>query len=378
LVNNDLARRQVSANIIWITTKEKMAKIEAEERKREQEAAARIEAERQRKLAEQEKKKQLEPLEIAYIPLDFAKADEIKTHIVLSDRGTISTNERTNTIILKDISEVIDEAKKTVRQFDTPVKQIMIEARIVEAGTNFRRELGVKWAFGDEAGVNAQRRSNAGVSFGIPTDATTYTTGNDSLVGGTFSSNAPPDWTPNLGFTVGYFTGSALGAITVNAEIALAEAEGRAKIISAPKILASTGETAEIRRGTETRTQVAENVAAEPFKADLSLTVTPDVSFNNFVTMHVEVTDDVPIGVNAKTTKFFKTDLMIKSGETVVIGGIYTETTSKDDGGVPWLKSIPGLGWLFKAQIEVRDRAELLIFLTPTVVSTAKEGRSSL
>ena len=135
-------RYRFEENIIWITTPEKMATIEAEERKREQEAAARIEAERQRKVAEQEKKKQLEPLITEFIPLDFATADEIKQHIALSDRGTISTDVRTNTIIIKDIAEVIEEAKKTVKHCDTPVKQIMSEARIVEAGTSFTRELG--------------------------------------------------------------------------------------------------------------------------------------------------------------------------------------------------------------------------------------------
>ena len=378
LVNNDLARRQVSPNIIWITTKEKMSKIEAEERKREQEAAARIEAERQRKMAEQEKKKQLEPLITEFIPLDFATADEIKQHIALSDRGTLSTDVRTNTIIIKDISEVIEEAKKTVKQFDTPVKQIMIEARIVEAGTNFTRELGVRWGIGEAPGVNAQRRSNTGVAFGIPTDSTTYTTGMDSLVGGTFSSNAPTEWTPNLGFSIGYLTSTTLGSITVNAEIALAETEGKIKIISAPKVIASNGESAKIGRGSEFYLPPAENVEPKEVTAELSLEVTPTVSFNDFVTMEVAVKDEQQTSATSKTTKNVTTKLMIKSGETIVIGGIYTEQSAEDESGIPWLRSIPGLGWLFKAQIETTQRAELLIFLTPTVVTAAGKDQASL
>ena len=378
LVNNDLAKRQVSPNIIWITTKEKMSKIEAEEKKREQEALARIEAERKRKLEEQEKRKQLEPLVTEFIPLDFATADEIKQHIALSDRGTISTDVRTNTIIIKDIAEVIEEAKKTVEQFDTPVKQIMIEARIVEAGTTFRRELGVRWGFGDAVGVNAQRRSNTGVSFGIPTDATSYTMGMDSLVGGTFSSNAPADWAPNLGFSVGYLTSSMLGTITVNAEIALAETEGKVKIISAPKVIASNGESAKIGRGSEFYLPPAENVEPKEVTAELSLEVTPTVSFNDFVTMEVAVKDEQQTSASSKTTKNVTTKLMIKSGETIVIGGIYTEQSAEDESGIPWLRSIPGLGWLFKAKLETSQRAELLIFLTPTVISTAGKERASL
>ena len=379
LVNNDLARRQVSANIIWITTKEKMAKIEAEERKREQEAVARIEAERQRRLAEQEKKKQLEPLKTAYIPLDFADAEEVKTHIVPSDRGSLSVDSRTNTIIIKDIGENIEEAKRTVKQFDTPVKQIMIEARIVEAGTNFTRELGIRWGIpGTAPGVNAQRRSNSGVSFGVPTDATTFSTGMDSLVGGAFSSNAPTDWQPNLGFSIGYLTSSTLGAITINAEIALAETEGRVKIISAPKVIASNGVAATIGRGSEFYLEAAENVEPKEITAELSLEVTPKVSFNDFVTMDVTVKDEQQSGPRSKTTKNVATTLMIKSGETIVIGGIYTEQSSEDESGIPYLRSIPGLGWLFKAKREVSQRAELLIFLTPTVVSTGGDAKASL
>jgi type IV pilus assembly protein PilQ len=378
LVNNDLAKRRYPPNIIWITTKDKMMKIEADERKRQQEAEARIEAERKRKLEEQEKKKQLEPLITEFIPLDFANADEIKQHIVLSDRGTISTDARTNTIIIKDISENIEEAKKTVKQFDTPVKQIMIEARIVDAATNFTRELGVRWGIpGTAPGVNAQRRSTTGVAFGVPTDATTYTTGMDSLVGGTFSSNAPTDWTPNLGFSIGYLTSSTLGAITINAEIALAETEGKAKIISAPKVIASNGESATIARGSTFYLEAAENVEPKEVTAQLSLEVTPTVSYNNFVTMEVTVKDEQE-QFRGKTGKDLSTKLMIKSGETIVIGGIYTETSAEDESGIPYLRSVPLLGWLFKAKLETRDRTELLIFLTPTVVSTGGNAKASL
>ncbi|MGD8984363.1 MAG: AMIN domain-containing protein, partial [Desulfobacteraceae bacterium] len=378
LVNNDLDKRRYPPNIIWITTKEKMMKIEAEERKRQQEAEARIEADRKRKLEEQEKKKQLEPLITEFIPLDFANADEIKQHIVLSDRGTISTDARTNTIIIKDISENIEEAKKTVKQFDTPVKQIMIEARIVDASTNFTQELGVRWGIpGTAPGVNAQRRSNTGVTFGIPTDATSYTTGMDSLRGGTFSSNAPTDWTPNLGFSIGYLTSSTLGAITINAEIALAETEGKAKIISAPKVIASNGESATIARGSTFYLEAAENVEPKEVTAQLSLEVTPTVSYNNFVTMEVTVKDEQE-QFRGKTGKDLSTKLMIKSGETIVIGGIYTETSAEDESGIPYLRSVPFLGWLFKAKLETRDRTELLIFLTPTVVSTGGDAKASL
>jgi len=377
LVNNDLAKRRVGRNIIWITTKDKMAKLEAEERKKQQEYEQRIEAERKRKLEEQEKKKQLAPLVTEFIPVDFAMADEIKQHIVITDRGSVSVDARTNTIIIKDIAENIEEAKKVVKQFDTPVKQIMIEARIVDASTNFTQELGVRWGLGEADGVNAQRRDNTGVSFGIPTDATTYSTGMDHLVGGTFTTNAPTDWTPNLGLSVGYITSSLLGAVTINAEIALAETEGKLKVISAPKVIASNGESATIARGTTFYLEAAENVEPKEVTAQLSLQVTPTVSYNNYVTLDVTVKDEQE-QFRGKTGKDLTTKLMIKSGETIVIGGIYTETVSSDESGIPYLRSVPILGWLFKAQLESREKTELLIFLTPTVVSTGGEAKAAL
>jgi type IV pilus assembly protein PilQ len=378
LVNNDLAKRYYPPNIIWITTKDKMSRIEAEEEKRRHEAEARIEAERKRKLEDQEKKKQLEPLITEFIPLDFATAEEIKPHIVLSDRGTISVDARTNTIIMKDIAENIEEAKKTVKQFDTPVKQIMIEARIVDASTNFSRDLGVRWGIpGEVEGVNAQRKKTTGVPFGIPTDATTYTTGMDSLIGGTFSSNAPTDWNSNLGLSIGYLTSSTLGAVTINAQIALAETEGRAKIISAPKVIASNGESATIARGSTFYLEAAENVEPKEVTAQLSLEVTPTVSYNNYVTMQVTVKDEQE-QARGKTGKDLSTKLMVKSGETIVIGGIYTEVTAEDENGIPYLRSVPVLGWLFKATTKTQDRTELLIFLTPTVVSTGGNAKASL
>jgi type IV pilus assembly protein PilQ len=168
-----------------------------------------------------------------------------------------------------------------------------------------------------------------------------------------------------------------LGAITINAEIALAETEGKAKIISAPKVIASNGESATIARGSTFYLEAAENVEPKEVTAQLSLEVTPTVSYNNFVTMEVTVKDEQE-QFRGKTGKDLSTKLMIKSGETIVIGGIYTETSAEDESGIPYLRSVPFLGWLFKAKLETRDRTELLIFLTPTVVSTGGDAKASL
>jgi type IV pilus assembly protein PilQ len=379
LINNDLAKRYLARNIVWVTTKDKMAKIEAEERKTVQEAEARMEAERQRKLEEQKRAQELEPLITEYIPIDFASADEIKQHIVLSDRGSMSTDARTNTIIIKDIPSSVEDAKKTVKQFDTPVKQIMIEARIVDATDNFTRDLGVRWgntATG-QAGFSGERRSNTGVPFGIPTDATNYSTGSDALIGGDFSTNGPEGWIPNIGIGFGYLTSSMLGAVTIDASLALAETEGQVRIISAPKVIASNGESATIARGTTFYLEAAENVEPKEVTAQLSLEVTPTVSYNDFVTMELTVKDEQET-LRGKTGKDLSTKLMIKSGETIVIGGIYSEDRTEDESGIPYLRKIPILGWLFKAQKRTSEKAELLIFLTPKVLPPPGKAKAAI
>ena len=369
LANNDLGMRFVG-NVIWITTKAQLAKIEAEERRKQAEYEAALEKSREAERKAQVAAKALEPLVTEYLPVDFAKADEIKGHIITSDRGQMSVDTRTNTIILTDIPSVIAEAKKIVKRFDTPVKQIMIEARLVDATDTFTRDLGVRWgntATG-QAGFEGQQRSGTGVPFGIPPDSTTFTGGTDSLVAGTLSTNSPTGWLSNIGIDFGYLNGSTLGALNLDASLALAQADGYVKIISAPKVIASNGEAATINRGSTFYLPAAENVEPTPVEAKLTLEVTPTVSFNNFVTMDVSVLDEQRQGLDGKTGKDLKTKLMVKSGDTVVIGGIYTEDNENANSGIPWVKDLPILGWLFKADKKTLTNTELLIFLTPTVL----------
>ena len=265
---------------------------------------------------------------------------------------------------------MIKEAKNIIKRFDTPVKQIMIEARLVDATNTFTRDLGVRWgntATG-QAGFEGQRRSNTGVPFGIPPDATGFSTGSDSLVAGTLSTSSPTGWLSNIGIDFGYLTSSTLGALNLDASLALAQADGYVKIISSPKVIASNGEAATINRGSTFYLPAAENVEPTPVEAKLTLEVTPTVSFNNFVTMDVSVLDEQRQGLDGKTGKDLKTKLMVKSGDTVVIGGIYTEDNENANSGIPWVKDLPILGWLFKAEKKTLTNSELLIFLTPTVL----------
>lgn len=359
LLSNNLAKRQIAPNILMITTAAKMSQIEAEEKRKEQEQIAKIDAERRRIIEEREKEKELAPLITEYIPMDFAMVDDIKEHIVLSDRGSISTDARTNTIIIKDIAESIEEAKEVVKQFDTPVKQIMIEARIVDAETNFGRDVGVEWT------STRLWQKDEGTNWEF--DPRGYRSNSDLVLGGMVSSNAPQGWASNMGFSLARLTNQGLGTFSLDAYLAYAETEGTAKVISAPKVIASNGESATIARGTTFYLAAAENVEHKEVKAELSLEVTSTVSYNNFVTMEVTVKDETA-GEARKSGKDLSTKLMVASGETIVIGGIYKEDRSEETSGIPVLKDIPVVGWAFKAKSNVVSKSELLIFITPTVL----------
>ena len=364
LKNNDLAKRYVGTNIIWITTKAKMDQIIADEEAEAQRQQDRLEEEARKQ--EEDKKKAVEeaPLITEYLPVDFATADEIRGHITLTERGTMSIDTRTNTIIIKDTAESIEEAKKTVKQFDTPVKQIMIEARIVDATDSFSRDLGIKWNTETSAW---RKKYNTDVE--VPAYAGDLEYMGERVYGGSFSTNSPDGWTSNIGLNFASVTSSGLGSITLDASLALAESEGTAKVMSAPKVIAREGTAATISSGDSIIIPATENVASTTLDATLSLTVTPTaVSYNDYITLDVSVTDDQAPTSSRLLRKSISTTLMIKSGDTVVIGGIIKESEGNDVSGFPVLKDVPGLGWLFKSKRKTTSKSELLIFLIPTVL----------
>ena len=361
LDNNNLGARE-EGNIIWIAPRSKILQLEKEKQEK-------VNVALQADMAI----KDLCPMITEYIRIDFADAtSDIKPHLdnIKSTRGSISIDVRTNTIIMTDIEETIQKAREIAAKFDTPVKQIMIEARIVDVSTNFGRDLGIKWD-SESAGWRAHKYQSEYIT--VPPEATSdLELPGQRVYGGSFSTNSPESWIPNIGITFAKLTSSGLGALTLDASLALAESKGKAKIISAPKVITSNGEQATISKGSTFYLAAAENVEAQEVTADLSLDVTPTVSFNNFVNMVINVKDEAVTGSSSKSGKDISTKLMVKSGETIVIGGIYTENNSEDITGVPWLKDVPVLGKLFRAKSVTKSRSELLIFITPTVLPPQK------
>jgi type IV pilus assembly protein PilQ len=244
----------------------------------------------------------------------------------------------------------------------------------VEATTDFSRDLGIQW------------KSLDGTQPGISREW--YNSGANFDGSGQFSTNAPSNWAPNIGLAFGWLTNGGLGALNLDASLALGEEDGLARILSAPKVLTVNGGEALISRGTidyfPIRTQ--DTIDIEEVPALLQLKVSPTVSADNsHVTMVVEVTDDKtkPAEVRTvgdttvetqpgRTEKKITSTLIVRTGETVVIGGIYQKQEATSDSGVPWVKDIPLLGWLFKAERKTESKVELLIFLTPSVVNPAQ------
>jgi len=380
LANNNLAQRQVG-NVIWITTKGQMANIEAEERKKLDELEKRREQ-------QQRDRVKVEPLETQYITVNFKGANDLQRVIddtIKSDRGRTTVDQPTKTIIITDTRAKIEEARALVERLDRPTPQVMIEARIVEASQNFARNLGIQWGTGNnwqwrEPGSTSWNGTPAWAPNNVPAD---YSPG-ASLTNPSFSADtpsSPADYAANLGFTLAKLSSNGLFGWSLDAKIALSEIENESKLLAAPKVMTRDTVTATIQQGTKivipSGTDANGNKTFEQQDASLKLEVTPQITPNNMVIMQVHIQQDEPdfdnaIGENIPIkTKSASTMMMVASGETLVIGGIYKSNVTEGESRVPGLGSIPGLGWLFKAQRKRIERVELLLFITPTVIPAA-------
>jgi len=268
----------------------------------------------------------------------------------------------TNTVILNGTRRKIEKAKNIIKWLDAPEKQVMIEARIVDATTNFVRDLGIQWNT-----LLGQSQSNRGVGF--QTDPTLYANPQDRLGSASFTSNSPADWRSNIGLLFSRLGSGGLSSLAIDAALALAETEGKTKVIAAPKVLARSGEESLIARGDEIILLATEQVEARTIFAGLGIKVTPTVSSKDAVNLEIEVTNDRAVTLSLIAKQAIKSSFTVKSGETVVIGGVYDLTEAVEEEGIPVARKIPLLGWLFKAETKTRTKRELLIFLTATIVS---------
>ncbi len=310
-----------------------------------------------------ESEKKADPLFTEYIAIKYAKAADIKNRLdeIKSSRGTVTLDERTNMIIMRDIQTALNEATNIVNLLDIPTPQVLIEARIVEASSSFSRELGIQWggAWSDHSGSLG---GTVGVSGGVP--------GTDFLV------NLPPAQAVTGGIGFGFDRLSGLTSITLNAKLLAMESQGEGKIISTPKIATLDNVTATIQQGDKVPypKQSEDGISVEYADATLKLEVTPHISPDKKVSLVINVKKEAPDwqhtvqGAPSITTKEAQTELLVANGETVAIGGIIIGERSWSEQAVPWFSKIPILGWLFKSKLKSDGKTELLIFITPRII----------
>ena len=299
---------------------------------------------------------------------------QTETNSLLSDRGSVTVDARTNTLLIQDMAGKVLEVRKLISELDRPIKQVLIEARIVEANEDFSRNIGVKLGL---TGINDSVGSIIG-SGSLSNTNTVRTDGISASGDGSLSVNLPA--TGINGNSPGSYAltlakSGAGWAALIDLEISALEAEGSGKIVANPRLLTADKQEAHIEQGQEriftTTTQGEGGVVTK--KAVLSLTVTPQITPDDHVILDVFVTKDSFVSATEENinTLQVRTQVLLDNGETVVIGGIYEQQTSKIVTKIPWLGDIPFIGQLFKKKGILDNRRELLIFLTPRIVNPA-------
>ncbi len=341
-------------------------------------AQAKLDAERETRLKLQDDREKKLPTTVRLIPVNYAVASELTPQVkeLLSARGKVTQDARTNVIIVEDIRDNLDQAERLVRTLDTQTPQVLIEARMVEGTTSFTRALGIQWGGGL---FFSQRGGNpTGLVFpnnvGIVGGADTGQTEQGVFFPPNFAVNLPAS---NSNSAVGVNLGSIGNFGFVNAKLSAAETSGQAKVISSPRITTLNNKRARITQGTDISVPVvtANQLSVSTVTAALELDVTPHVTADGSILMAIKLTNNVPLALAAGqtvppvSTKEAETEMLVKDGDTAVIGGIYTRNTSEAYSQTPFLGSIPILGWLFKNVNESDNRTEMLVFITPRIVN---------
>ncbi|WP_224957639.1 type IV pilus secretin family protein [Geomonas subterranea] len=296
-------------------------------------------------------------LKTAVFEVNYAAISDVAAqfNIMKSERGIITKDERTSRVIVKDIQPALDDMRALLKTLDLPEKQVMIEARIVEATSSFTRNLGVQWALGyKDASASVANVNNIETTFG-------------GVV-----STAGPGATGAGGLGLGMSFGKLTSNVQLDMRIQAAATIGQVKIISTPKVVTLNNKAAKISQGQSIpyQTTSAEGTKTEFVEAALTLEVTPHITADGSVSMKIKASNNSPGSgspppINKKEAT---TELVVSNGDTTVIGGIYVDSDTESDTGVPFLADIPLLGWLFKSNSKQKTKTELLIFITPKIV----------
>jgi len=347
---------------------------------------AEIAAKEKLELTSRQEISELQDLRTESFQISYQKADALAALLssdkqrILSKRGSAVVDARTNTLFVQDTPDRLEEARKLIKQVDVPIRQVMIEARIVEATDNFSKNLGVR------LGYNSTDSFNVGNAQGnIGASTATMGAGNPNLTTTVPTVNTPNVNLPSAG-TAGAFSmllfNSSLSKL-LSVELTALEADSKGKIISSPRVVTSDQTEATIATGTEIPYQQSSSSGATnvAFKAaTLSLSVKPQITPDDNIIMDINVTKDsvgstVYLGVPTINTNKVTTQVLVENGGTVVIGGVYLQQQSNGVSKVPLLGDIPVLGYLFRSTAKLDNKSELLVFITPKIIKDAMSLR---
>jgi type IV pilus assembly protein PilQ len=355
--------------------------------------AAEIAAREKADLESRKEIQELEPLYSEFLQVNYAKASDIASLVgtggedsLLSTRGTVATDDRTNTLLLKDTADHIADIRRLVAKLDIPVRQVLIESRIVVVNDDFSRDLGIRWGF---TGITDRSDGLVAVSGNASGTDTIVQSGIDNINNGDplFPVTLPALADRlNVNMPVANPAGSFALAILdddylVDLELSAAQAEGNGEVISSPRVITANQKEAKIQQGVEIPYREASSSGATTtqFKdAVLSLTVTPQITPDDRIIMDLYVTKDsvgeqVSDGFGGSVpsidTRSVQTQVLVDNGQTVVLGGIYETEKGEQVTKVPFLGDIPFLGALFRSTRAVSNKSELLIFVTPKILN---------
>ncbi|MBC7792112.1 MAG: type IV pilus secretin PilQ, partial [Clostridia bacterium] len=372
-------------NVPWETALDTILKSKGYDKVRQNNilrisSATQIQQEREAEVARQRANELIEEKVIKIVTVNYATASEIVGQLkgLLSSRGTVQTDDRTNTIIVEDVRSNIERLVELVRRLDKQTPQVLIEARIVEASTNFSQALGVQW--GGQAAATANTGNPTGLSF--PGDV--LVTGANPAGTSTAGVTTPANYAVNLpaaattGGAIGLVFGSAGGSQLLQLRLAALESKGTGRIISSPRVATLDNRTARIAQGVDIPITVTSAAGANTrfVPANLELEVTPHVTNDGSILMRIRATRNEPnfartgaFGDPTIERREAQTEVLVQDGDTTVIGGIYTRNTTRNYSQVPVLSQIPVIGWLFKSRADTDNKSELLIFVSPHIVN---------
>ncbi|MBL4763174.1 MAG: type IV pilus secretin PilQ [Gammaproteobacteria bacterium] len=341
---------------------------------------AELAAQEKQELESQQQVVELAPLHSEFIRVNYAKAADIasllnqKNNSLLSGRGSVTVDERTNTILVSDTDESLEDVRRLLKKLDIPVRQVLIESRIVIATDDFSKELGIRFGvFSDSLGDSSVAGTGNGAIISGNLNATTARLNGEAIAGlDRLNVNLP---SASSAGTFALALATLPNSTLLELEISAAQNEGRGEVVSSPRVITANQNQATIEQGVEIPYQEASSSGASTTsfkKAVLSLKVTPQITPDDRVVMDLEVNKDsvgqIFSGIPSIDTRTVKTQVLVDNGQTVVLGGIYETTTNDAVDKVPFFGDLPILGALFRHSIKVDKKSELLVFITPKIL----------